>query len=274
MAWQYETIHEKLARLRNTLVQARDELIDDEAKLADRLAEVHAFEAEYEAKVGHLVDQLAHLEEELKEYLRRIQSLRDEAVFGAGYQSVDEQYRRTWKVPRKAKPKPPAKPLPPATEAQIKKVYRNLARRFHPDLASSDEERAYRTDKMQAINDAYAARSMVELMALAEELDDVHPGRQAVSGQTDEEMVKALEGEIERILRRQREIETELRNIHRRPSVELSLEVKFAQRQGRDLLAEMTRELERKIGRKTAERDMIKAQFDSLDRGRGSIELT
>lgn len=272
MGWQYETIHEKLARLRAALARAQDDLIDKEAELADRAAEIRAFEFEFESKVGHLVDKLASLEEEVAEYLRRIQSLRDEKVFGAGYTSVQEQYRRTWEVPRKAPPTPPPKPLPPATEAEIKKLYRRLARRFHPDLAQDDDDRAFRTDKMQAVNDAYAARSMVELMALAQELAEIKPGRPATAGRTDAEMVSALEKEIARCNGRIRQIENELRNLHNLPIVELSLEVKFAQRHGRDLLQEKAAELERKIGRKTAERDMIKAQFDSMDRG-PSIKL-
>jgi DNA repair exonuclease SbcCD ATPase subunit len=268
MGWQYETIDEKLARLRAALVRAHDELIDAEAQLADRAAEIHSFEREFESRVGHLIDALASLEEEVAEYLRRIQNLRDERVFGQGYRSVDEQYRRTWYVPPKSAPEPPPKPLPPATEEQIKKLYRRLARRFHPDLAHDDVDRAYRTDKMKAINDAYAARSMVELVALANEMDEESHRITPLSGQTDAEMVKALEDELARCQRRLQEIETELRNLHNRPSVELSLEVKFADRQGRDMLAEMTAELERKIGRKTAERDMIRAQFDSLDPGK------
>jgi hypothetical protein len=39
------------------------------------------------------------------------------------------------------------------------------------------------------------------------------------------------------------------------------------QRNGRDLLAEIIADLEKKIARKTVERDMIKSQFDELNRG-------
>ena len=46
--------------------------------------------------------------------------------------------------------------------------------------------------------------------------------------------------------------------------VDLALRVKLAQREGRDLLAEMAAELERKIARKMAERDMLRAQFNNL----------
>jgi predicted nucleic acid-binding Zn-ribbon protein len=265
MSYQRETFQEKLARLRGALSRAQDELIEAEAQLADRLAEVHAFEARFESSVGHLIDRLAAVEAELSEYLRRIQALRDEQLFGAGYQSVEEQYRRAWHVPPDSAPKPPAQPLPSASEAQFKKLYRQLARRFHPDLANNESERAYRTEKMQAVNDAYAARSMIELAALAKEAGNDASSGSVQRGRTDEEMITALAEELARCQRRQREIEEELRNLHNRQSVELSLEVKLARRQGRDLMAEMVTDLERKIGRKTAERDMIKAQFDSLD---------
>jgi len=271
VSWQQESAQEKLARLRRDLSQAQDELIEAEAELADRMAEVHAFEARFESRLGHLIDKLAAVEAELNEYLRRIQEHREEQVFGTGYRSVEEQYRRTWKVPPPSAPQPPDQPLPPATEAEFKKLYRQLARRYHPDLANDEAERAYRTEKMQAVNDAYAARSLVELAALADEAEDVLAGRQFRPGRTDEERIMALRDELARCRRRLREIETEMENLHNRPSVELSLEIKLARRRGRDLMAEIASDLERKIARKTAERDMIKAQFDSLDLGSRSI---
>jgi hypothetical protein len=264
MAWQSETTQEKLARLRAALEQAQNDLIEAEAELADRAAEVYAFEAEFEAKVGRLVSQLEALEAEVRDYLDRIQQWRNQRVFGGDYRSVEEQYRRTWQVPPAA-PKPPPQPPTPATEAQIKKLYRELARRFHPDLGRDDAERAYRTEKMRAVNDAYAARSMVELAALAQEAAYDRPDSVIRLDETEAEMIKALENEIARCRRRLREIDFEMRNLHNRPSVEISLEAKLARRQGRNLLAEMAADLERKIARKTAERDMMKAQFDSLD---------
>ncbi len=274
MDWQYETIDEKLTRLRASLAKSQDELIEAEAELADFIAEVNAFEFEFESKVGHLVDKLSALEAEVDDYLHRIKSLRNEQIFGSSYRTVEDQYRRTWQVPPKSAPTPPPEPLPPATEAEIKKLYRQLARRFHPDLASDEADRAYRTDKMQAINDAYAARSMIELMTIANTPDNILVGSPVPREKTDEEMVKALQGEITRCQRRIQEIKMTIQNIHNQPSVELSLEVKLARRQGRDLLAEMAAELERKIGRKSAERDMIKAQFDSLGPEDGLIRIS
>ncbi|MCI0395527.1 MAG: DnaJ domain-containing protein [Chloroflexi bacterium] len=262
--WPGETLSEKLARLRAALKEAQEELIESEAELADRLAEVHAFEREFEAGLGVLVDQLATLERELNHYQERMRRHRNQEVFGSGYASIEEQFRRTWEVPPTAAPTPPPEPVSPATEQQIKRLYRQLARRYHPDLASDTADREYRTEKMTAVNDAYAARSLAELVALSEEPDVTSLGR-GKEGQTESQMVAALQAELARIHKRLRQIEAELSRLHHRASVQLSLEMKLAQRRGRNMLAEMAAELQQKIARKTAERDFLKAQFDQLE---------
>ncbi|MCP4423544.1 MAG: J domain-containing protein [Chloroflexi bacterium] len=269
MAWQSETIYEKLTRLRAALAKAQDDLIDAETELADQMADIRAFEAEFEARAGFLMAQLADLEAEVDDYLDRIKQRRNKQVFGANYRSADEQFRRTWQRPRRPAPPPPPPPPSPDVQKQIKKLYRQLARRFHPDLAANEADRAYRTEKMTAINDAYAARSLTELMVFAAEMETAVPQSRSPRGQSEADMVKALEDEIRRCQRRLREIDLETKTLHTRSSVELMLEVKLVQRQGRDLLAEIAADLERKIARKTVERDMIKVQFDVLDSDSG-----
>lgn len=265
-----ETIHEKLARLRAELAQVQDELIDAETELADQMADIRAFEAEFEVRAGFLMTQLANLEAEVNDYLDRIQQRRNESIFGTQYRSADEQFRRTWQQPPKPAGPPPPPPPSADEQAQLKKLYRRLARRFHPDLAANEADRLMRTEKMSAINDAYAARSLTELLVFATEMETTTAPAEPVEvrlGQTEADMVQALEKEIGRCRRRIREIDLEMKNLHNRASVELALERKMAQRNGRDLLAEIAADLEKKIARKTVERDMIKSQFDELNRG-------
>lgn len=262
MAW-YETIDEKLTRLRAEITQVQDELIEAEAELADQKADIATFEYEYNARVGYLLDNLTALEAEVKHYLDRIKSIRNKRIFGTEHVPVEEQYRRVWQQPPQPPPPPPAPPSP-ATEAQIKKLYRQLARRFHPDLATNDADRMRRTDMMTAINDAYAARSMTELMALARQAESAQMETAVHSDRTAAEMIQVLEMEIHRCRRRLREIDLEMANLHQHHLVALMLEVKLARQQKRDVLGEMAQELERKVARKAAERDMIKAQFDSM----------
>ncbi|MBI1880643.1 MAG: DnaJ domain-containing protein, partial [Chloroflexi bacterium] len=152
--WQTETNNEKLTRLRAAVEQAKTELIEKEAELADRLAEVNAFEFEFEARVGHLYDKLEALEAEIERYMERLQMVRQKQL-GRDYLPVEEQYRRAWQRPAPAAPTPPPQPISPASEVEIKQLYRQLARRFHPDLAVNEADRADRTEKMAAINSAY-----------------------------------------------------------------------------------------------------------------------
>ncbi len=256
-----ETTQEKLTRLRTVLEQVKNDLIESETELADRQTGIRAFDQEYEAKIGHLESRLLQLDQAVKQYLDRIQAIRNRQAFGFEFQSVDEQFRRAWE----SHPEPPSLPPPPpspATEAEMKKLYRQLARRFHPDLAEGETDRQFRTEKMTAVNDAYAARSLTELQALAQETIQDKSRPLLASA----EMVTVLEKEIGRCRRRIQEIDQELRNLHNHPSVAFSLEVKLAKRSGRDLWAEMVKEIERKIGRKTAELDMLRSQFANLSR--------
>lgn len=263
--WQTETTQQQLTRLRAALEQIQSDLIEAEAELTDRLAEVNAFEFEFEARVGHLYDKLEALEAEIERYMDRLQIMRHKQTFGYAHLPVDRQYQRAWQTPPTSAPTPPIQPPTPASEAEIRRLYRQLARRFHPDLAVDELDRARRTEKMAAINNAYAARSLTELVTLAETLN--------VQRSTFSVSVEALQAELERCQRRLHEIERELRQLPQRPSVQLSLEVKLAQRRGRDLLGEMTAELEQKLARKTVERDMLKAQFDQLGPEQGFIPL-
>ena len=58
-------MHDQLTQLRAALAQTQNELIEAEAELADRLAEINAFELEFEARVGYLWDDLERLEREI-----------------------------------------------------------------------------------------------------------------------------------------------------------------------------------------------------------------
>ncbi|NHZ72216.1 MAG: DnaJ domain-containing protein [Aquificales bacterium] len=258
---------EKLTQLRLAVEVVRCELIEAEAVLADRRTDIEAFEFEYEATVGVLLMQLERVEAEVDDYLDRIKLRRNEKIFGTAFRSVEDQYRKTWQSPPSAPPPKKKAIVSENTEAQIKKLYRQLARRYHPDLAADEAERVYRTEMMTAVNDAYAARSLAELLALAKELKAKGQTEPSGKGVSEIGMIQALEEELTRCQRRLRQIDLDMQSLYTHHLVELSTEVKFGKQQGRDILAEMAEEVERQIARKTVERDMMKSQFDSLDSG-------
>jgi predicted nucleic acid-binding Zn-ribbon protein len=261
------TIEEQLAHLRRQIGAAEAELVNREAELVDLRVELSAFRLEYDTGVGRKVAELEGLETEVKRCRRQISQYRQwgpkgppPTRTGAAYVPVEEQYERTWRQPEEPPSPPPAEPVDAATEAQIKKLYRQLCRRFHPDLTQDATERAWRTEMMTAINAAYAARSLVELQALAEK-PDRSPSDETG---TNEQRLAALRDKLQQIQRRLREVEWEIRELMDGSTMQMSLNVKFAQRQGRDLLAEMAADVEKDLARKRVELDFLVAQLKQL----------
>jgi len=258
---------EQLAHLRQQIEAAEAELADREAELVDLRVELSAFRLEYDTQVGRKVAELEEVEAEIKRCRQRIRQYRQwgpggppQTSTGAAYVPVEEQYRRTWKQPEEPPSPPPAEPVDAATEVQIKKLYRQLCRRFHPDLTQDAVERTWRTEIMTAINAAYAARSLVELQVLAEK-PDRSPSDETG---TDEQRLAALSDRLQQIQRRLWEAEQEIRELMNSPTMQMNLDVKLAQQQGQDLLAEMTADVEKDLARKRVELDFLVAQLKQL----------
>jgi predicted nucleic acid-binding Zn-ribbon protein len=261
------TTEEQLAHLRQQIEAAEVELTDREAELVDLRVELSTFRLEYDTQVGRKVAELEEVEAQIKRCQQRISQYRQwgpggppQTRTGAAYVPVEEQYRQTWQQPKEMPSPPPVQPVDAATEAQIKKLYRQLCHRFHPDLTQDATERAWRTEMMTAVNAAYAARSLVELQALAQKPDR---SPSAETG-TDEQRQAALRDRLQQIQRRLREVEQEIRELTNSPTMQMNLDAKLAQRQGRDLLAEMAADLEKHLTRKHVELDFLVAQLKQL----------
>jgi len=253
----------EVARLRIAVRQGQEELATAEVELSKKQNEIRAIERRIRFRLGRSIDQLAELEEQIAQYRQEIGQLRIPGAFEAGYLPVEEQYRRAWRRPAEDDIYSGAEPLNPADEKQIKRLYRRLARKFHPDLAADQSEQDYRTKKMAALNEAYAAGSLVEMIALS-------GTSQKTSGsdhdQTNAEIAHVLEKELARIQRKTLIVQNEIDNLHNNPVVQLSLDIKLARRRGRDLLEEMSLDLEQRIVRATGKRDELKARLDRLRR--------
>jgi len=126
-----------------------------------------------------------------------------------------------------------------ATKEELKTLYRNLAKRFHPDLARDPEEKAWREERMAEVNVAYAELNMTALEALVDK-SDWSP--KAVVQSRDEE-VSELHSEIRRLDGLIADLERNLLEMINSDTVKLMLEVSSARREGWDLLGHMENNL-------------------------------
>jgi len=256
--------------------QLRLQLKSAQAELQALEKMLVSFENQVEARLGDLLDQLSDLNAEAFTLDQELRGIREQRLFGEGV------IRYLDGAPRPVRPlnvndlppmvlQPQDEPTPavnasvPSYSPQsqdIKTLYRRLARRYHPDLTRTEADRRACNEQMVEVNRAYSAGDLQTLMHLAgfslphQNLFQVptpqtnnFTGQPKTEQEQTEESLKAVRQEIARL--------------SRLPIVKLSLDVKLARHQRRDLLGEMAYDLQRKVGRKIAERDYLRSQINA-----------
>lgn len=249
------------------------ELHTAEVELEALRGQLRSFEETVDSRLGSLLDKLSDLNAETTELDEKLRHIREVRLFGPDLMQYLDGAPRAAR-PYKLADMPPtelthrkgftAKPENTSANAdkqipEIKVLYRRLARRYHPDLARNDADRAQSNDQMKEINRAYAAGDLPTLMKLAGMsmpygIDFPQPVQpQSISRQPMSEMESAQ--------RKLSELRQQISRLSNLPIVRLSLDVKLARHQGRDLLREMEAELQYKVARKIAECDYLRSQI-------------
>jgi chromosome segregation ATPase len=147
----------------------------------------------------------------------------------------------------------------PVVSEQAKRLFRQLARLIHPDLALTQAERERRTNLMVRANHAYEQGDVPTLQRL---LDDWRRSPESVVG-------SKPEAELERILRRVAQVREQIEEVGKQiQELEASAmgwlrhRVEKAASEGWDLLSHMVRELDRQIVEARAELERLQRQRD------------
>jgi hypothetical protein len=257
---------------------ARLELESAEAELAELQKQLRTFESQVDARLGALLDQLSELNADTTALDEQLRHIREERLFGSelmSYQAGAPQPGRPTRLDslppqelhfkQTPAPQDQATAVPANTVPDIKSIYRRLARRYHPDLARTAADRIQANDLMKTINQAYQAGDLPALMKLAGlslpygiETSQAAPKQAAISG--------VPKDSPEWTFARLREVRQQMNELSNLQIVKLSLDVKLARHQQRDLLGELAAELQYKVARKTAERDYLRSQIEASHR--------
>jgi hypothetical protein len=254
---------EELVRRKAQLHVLTNRLLERERDLAAFRGELHAFETRYRKALGTRYARLDELAERLDETPRPVEGAEDgddpdrdgpaERYPGQGLPGG-----QNWAWGEREPDREPEQRAVVSDDA--KRLFRQLARLIHPDLATTAEERERRTNLMVAANDAYEQGDVAALERL---LADWHASPEAVTG-------SGAAAELERTLRRiaqaeasMRRIDEELAELEASAMGWLRRRVDKAAREGWDLLAHMVRELDRQIGEAQVELDRRAAAQDA-----------
>jgi hypothetical protein len=168
--------------------ERKREIADRQADLETLKCALARFELAYRAKVGPILVEIDRIRLEISEYRRRLTLLRTdrdfnpddiehdlEAKFGARREEVRAEQEETRRYQRAFRSERSRPRVDSTTEADIRRTYRELAKRFHPDLAANPEERTRREEIMLRINAAFHERDLNGLQRLVRETERDDP---------------------------------------------------------------------------------------------------
>lgn len=244
--------------LRAELLRVRQALMDTEADLAREQAAVNAFRMHCRLKLDWLIDDLLALQAEKEACLMRWE-LRQQAQELGVPQDDDfwETRAQEAAIPQAAE----ELTLPtdtPRDKAAEKRLYRELARRFHPDLAETAVEQAYRTAIMAAVNAAYTNGDAQALYDLAGELD---PAEIAELQAIETLQLRRLREQILHARRRQRRAQQRLRALQMENTARLYYKAQALDEGSADWWSLVQREIEVAIMRRRAEVAALKERL-------------
>jgi len=220
---------EELAAKRDELARLEAQLADQELLLASLKAELAAFEGLYLRRVGVLYAELDEWNARLAEF-RAKQAGTPEAKAEAtdARTQAEETYSAAHGEAAEVQPFTPS--------PELKKLYREAAKRAHPDTATDEKDRARRERLMKEVNAAYVAGDEDSLRRILADLDASPDAVQGLGVGAD--LIRVLR-QLKQIRDRIAAIEVEVTRLSETDLAHLKAKAEAAANEGRDLLAEM-----------------------------------
>jgi DnaJ-domain-containing protein 1 len=215
---------EELQRKSTELANLEAELVQGELDLATIHAELQNFEREYQQIIGTRYTELDRIEEQIAEYIAYIES---------------------------------SKNFTPSED--IKKLYREVAKRIHPDLTTDSAEKARRQKLMVEANQAYEAGDMEGLRAILYKWES---HAESVKGEgVAADLIRVIR-KLAQCRERLREIKQEMEAVKDTELYSLKNQADLAKEEGQDLLAVMAQELDEQIKEAQIKLQEIKSQLN------------
>lgn len=228
----------ELSRKRAELDTLEDRLAELELDRATLEAEMRSFEYYYTNTVGSHYAELDVIEAEMAELLAETSPLDEELQ-----RKAREAYAAAQKSTRHDSLEGDSSKEIFQPSEDLKKLYREIVKRIHPDLATSEDERVRRHYAMVQVNIAYEAGDEASLLAILEDLDLVA-----------EPQGESIGEKLVRIIRRIDQAEKEIGGIGMQIEKLRCLELyvlfekwNASKTKGRDLLVEIVANIKSKV---------------------------
>ena len=244
---------EELANKRRELAELLSELVERELSLANLKAELLAFEGQYLREVGVLYAELDDWNAKIAELMAKREGT-SEALLAAceARKQADETYGAAHGEASKA--------ANFIASPELKKLFREVLKRVHPDRATGEADRTLRERLMKEANAAYSRGEEDTLRRILEEYER---SPDSVTGVGIAAELERTVRQIEQIRTRIAQIDLEIAELAASAMAKLIAKKDHIQGQGRDLLAELAADLKQRIER-------ARHQFNTLARSKST----
>lgn len=262
---------DRVSQLEHELERAKADLFAAQADLAEEQAQVNAFRMHSRLKLDSLVDTLLELRAQQQAVLTEI------ALTGQGghWPALEDGGSAFWddedaEITEEEEDFPLLPTATPRDKAAEKRLYRELARRFHPDLGKNGVERAYRTTVMAAVNRAHSAGDMEALYDLAGELQ---PDEVAELAGIENKTIRRLRRQVMKLRHLQGKVRRQMQGLRQDNTAQLWRRARSVESRGGDWWSLVREELKASIRRRERELESLQRRAEQL-RGDDPDDLT
>lgn len=259
-----------LTQLESEVQTLRDQLAQLEQEHADLVVELSEFETLYTARVGPWQARLEEAQLHIAEYKLRIELLQwrgsslapSQLEAEVEYRLRDQRrYAHTiYEQAEAAQRASAANPIGSAAPLDLKQLYRELAKRTHPDLAIDDLDRSTREQQMKTINALYAQRDVDGLRDLFRQLN-VFEERQRESPQ---ERALRLSQEHDRLVAALKRVKADIAELNHSAMMSLKLDYALGRSRRRDVLSEVAAKVQAQLSEAESQLNQLIARFLEL----------
>lgn len=222
-----KTADEKFSQLQDEMQVAQEELRQVEAILGEEQAAVNAFRMHCRLKLGPWVDQIIELYTEKQLILIRRRMRKQAEAMGEMFDEEkwleDEGLDLDDEIPLEGLMEEADLPydINTSDEKHARRLYRELARKHHPDLAEGQIQKSYATSMMAAVNEAYSRRDTQALRDLAGELDPKTAAELASAADELSVAARKLQRQVRSCRQRRRKVTLQLKALREETTAKL-----------------------------------------------------
>lgn len=240
---------------------------------------LNMFLGNYNSKVGLLYVKLDRLKLKIKEYQHRIELAQHKKVTQEDLNIIEEEVEQKFYQERNKideleneasesseeykidlEDEEKRQSLDSETKQEIKKLFRKLAFKFHPDRAKDEKERQEFNKFMADINQAYKNGDIETLKKYMQQVER----KEKIAKETPEEKLVRLKDDYETILGIIAKLKEELEALKSDETYKLKEKVDQAKMEGKDLLEQLAFDINEEIAENRAKLDELVSEYKKI----------